>query len=243
MRLIVFTCVIGETDPLRRPLVVNRAVRYICFSDVPHRVPPYECVLVDRSDDPKLLSREIKILANHPTLGDVDATLWHDAAFRLNCDPLGIAQLLLNDTNMVALRHPHRDRIEEEAAVITSFGWIPADVLQAQIAAYRADGFQQSQITSTGLCFRRRTPALEAFNAFWWAQVQQWGWRDQMSVDYALWKTGIRPHYMPGHYRDNVYARWFSANAPRRDTTGRRMLPHRQPRSSVWIGHRLLRRG
>jgi hypothetical protein len=244
MRLTVFTCVVGQTDPLRRPRLVNRSVRYICFSDVPQCVPPYECILVPKVENHKLQSREIKISANHPALVDCDATLWHDAAFRLDCDPLRVARTLLNATNMVALRHPHRNTIEEEAAAIAKWGWIPMATMQAQIAAYRADGFKQTQITSTGLCFRRTTPALAAFNAFWWAQVQQWGWRDQMSVDYALWKTGVRPHYIPGHYRDNTYAKWFQADANGRSFTRQRQYPERPrrmlpPRS---IGYRTVRR-
>jgi len=247
MRLTVFTCVIGATDPLRRPRIHNRSVRYVCFSDVQQSVPPYTTILIPKADNHKLQSREIKILANHPALGDCDATLWHDAAFRLDCDPLKVASFLLDDTNMVALRHPHRDTIEEEAEAINKWGWIPMETMQAQIASYRADGFKQQHITSTGLCFRRRTPALDAFNLFWWAQVQQWGWRDQMSVDYALWKTGVRPHYIPGHYRDNTYAKWFQADPEgrsRQPFSRQRQYPER-PRRMLpvkSIGYRNVRR-
>lgn len=240
MSLTVYTCVLGETDPLRAPTVVNPQVRYVCFSDVEQTLAPYEHVRIPLAVDSKLQSRAIKILANHPALGTPDATLWHDAAFRLDCDPLRLATRLLTETNMVAFRHPHRNAIEDEASAIAKFGWIPAATLAAQVAAYRADGFtQRSHITSTGLCFRRQTPALAAFNAFWWAQVEQWGYRDQMSVDYALWKMGIRPQYIPGHYRDNRYARWYSATSAGRAT--QRGQAH-APRQALSIGYRTIRR-
>ncbi len=209
MRLTVFTCIIGKTDPLRKPTVINKNVRYVLLTDKPLRVPPYETVTVPTGEDARLTSRRIKILANHPAVADADVTLWHDAAFRLDCDPVPVATKLLGNGNMVALRHPHRNTIEEEAKAIEKWGWVPQAQMEAQIAVYRADGFVQKQITSTGLCFRRRTPALERFNEFWWSQVERWGWRDQMSVDYALWKTGVSPTYIPGHYRDNKYAKWF----------------------------------
>lgn len=216
MTLTVFTCVIGRTDQLKRPSVVNPNVRYVCFSDTAQRVPPYEVVRVEASSDPRLLSRELKILANHPGLGSPTATLWHDAAFRLECDPQAIAVALLSDSNMVALKHPHRDQIEDEAVAIDKWGYVPMPTMQAQIASYRAEGFTQSHITSTGLCFRRTTEHLAAFNAFWWQQVQQWGWRDQMSVDYAMWKTGVTATYMDGHYRRNPYATWFAETPVKR---------------------------
>lgn len=215
MRLTVFTCVVGQTDPLRKPTVVTPDVRYICFTDRVMHVPPYEIVRVPTGLDARLTSRQIKILADHPLLLQADVTLWHDAAFRLDCNPVRVANTLLGDGNMVALRHPHRNTIEEEATAIEKWGWMSRATMDAQIAAYRADGFKQTQITSTGLCFRRRTPALERFNHFWWSQVSQWGWRDQMSVDYALWKTGVVPTYIPGHYRDNTYAKWFLSTAQR----------------------------
>jgi len=209
MRVIVFTCVIGKTDALKRPNAINKGVRYVCFSDRSQVVAPYELVRVPTGVDPRLTSRQIKIAADHPVLAEADATFWHDAAFRLECDPVRLATDLLSDSNMVALKHPHRTQIEDEALAIDQWGYVPMATMQAQIAAYRADGFQQSHITSTGLCIRRTTPALAAFNAFWWQQVQQWGWRDQMSVDYAMWKTGVTATYMPGHYRNNKYATWF----------------------------------
>lgn len=211
MRVIVFTSMIGDTDQLKRPTVVNRDVRYVCFTDQRQAVAPYELVRVPMPTgaDPRLTSRQIKITANHPALDDADVTVWHDAAFRMDSDPVTVVSTVLTDSNMVAFKHPHRTQIEDEAIAIDRWGWVPMATMQTQIAAYRGEGFQQQHITSTGLCFRRRTPQIEAFNAYWWSQVVKWGWRDQMSVDYALWKTGVQATYIPGHYRDNTYAKWF----------------------------------
>lgn len=208
MTLTVFTTVLGQTDQLRKPTVVNRDVRYVCFADQPFRIRPYECVLVG-TQTARSTSRELKILANHPALGDPDITLWHDASFQLLVDPLDLVGSLLDGTDMVAFRHPHRDRIEDEADAIARLGYADPLILLRQVAAYRAAGFiDQRAITSTGFCLRRMTPTIQAFNACWWQEVQTWCWRDQMSVDYALWKTGVRSAYIPGHYRDNPYAKW-----------------------------------
>ncbi len=209
MRVVVFTCMVGDTDVLKRPTVFNRQVRYVCFTDRPQVVAPYELVPIPTGENPRLTSRRIKILANHPRLGRADVTVWHDAAFRMDSDPVRVATTVLTDSNMVAFKHPHRTQIEDEAIAIHRLGLHPMDTMQAQIASYRAEGFRQQHITSTGLCFRRRTPRIEAFNARWWAEVERWGWRDQMSVDYAMWKAGVQATYIPGHYRDNRYAKWF----------------------------------
>jgi hypothetical protein len=231
MTVTVFTTVLGaDTDPLRPPTRVHPAVRYVCFTDhLTQPVPPYvlvrEAVTTTGPYAAAWHSRALKILATHPALGSPDVVLWHDAAFQLDCDPIAVARHLTPDLDMIAFRHPHRDTIEAEAVAIARLGYVPADTLQQQIAAYRTAGFTgQSVITSTGFSLRRVTPAVTVFNARWWQEVATWGWRDQMSVDYAIWTTGLRVAYLPGHYRENPYARWHPA-PPVRPPIDRRMRP------------------
>lgn len=214
MKVTAFTCLVGDTpDELRAPTVVNPAVRYVVLADRDVQVGPYECVRVDDEQalGGRLLSRQVKILADHPALGEPDVTLWHDAAFRLDCDPLALAERSLETSPMLALRHPHRDQIEDEAHAIARHGYAPLDRLLAQAAAYRREGFKQQAITSTGLCLRRHTEQVRTFNSIWWSEVAAWCWRDQMSVDYSLWKAGLRPTYIEGHYRRTPFATFFSA--------------------------------
>lgn len=212
MKLTAFTCLVGDTpDELRAPTVVNPAVRYVVLADRDVSVAPYECVRVadELGLGGRLLSRRIKILADHPALGAPDVTLWHDAAFRLDCDPIAVAAQALEPNVMLALRHPHRDQIEDEAHAIARHGYAPLDRLLAQAASYRREGFRQSAITSTGFCLRRHTPQVMAFNRIWWSEVLGWCWRDQMSVDYSLWRAGLAPTYIEGHYKHNPFAKWF----------------------------------
>lgn len=214
MTITVFTTVIGETDPLRRPTVSTPDVRYVCVTDQSHLVvPPYEMVRIPQVSDAKLLSRQIKIQANHPALGTPDYTLWHDAAFQLLCDPRSLIPQLA-DADVLALRHPHRDQIADEADAIANLGYVPRAILDQQLAAYSASGFRQSAITSTGLCLRRMTPTVRKFNDLWWFEVSRWHWRDQMSVDYALWCSDLGVRYWPGHYRENPYAKWYAMPQP-----------------------------
>lgn len=209
MKLVVFTSVLGNTDPLRVPTHVGRNVTYYCFCDRPMtRTGPYRAIPYPVGASPALASRALKIRMDHPLLRDADVVLWHDAAFQLHTDPVAVANALLGDADMVAFRHPHRNQIAEEAEVIGRLGYAPAEVLAAQVQTYHDEGFTQTAITSTGYSLRRRTPRVEAFNALWWEEVSRWSYRDQMSVDYAIWKTGLHVTYIPGHYRDNPFATW-----------------------------------
>jgi hypothetical protein len=213
MTLTVFTAIVGETDVLKPPTFVHPGVRYVVLSDRQLAVPPYVCIRLTAQElaaGPRLVSRRLKILADHPGLGSPEVTLWHDAAFRMDCDPVAVSAWALADgVDMLAFAHPHRTQIEDEAEAIAKWGWVPRETLLEQVRTYRAEGFRQTMITSTGFCIRRMSELVKAFNALWWGEVAKWGWRDQMSVDYAIWKAGIRLRYIPGHYRDNPHARWF----------------------------------
>lgn len=236
MKLTVFTAILGKTDPLLRPTIVVPGVRYICLSDRAHGMAPYEDVLVDASElGVQLTSRRLKILADHPALDSPDVLLWHDAAFRMDCNPIQLAAVTFKgEVDVLAFKHPHRTQIEEEAQAIARQGWVPRETLISQVATYRDEGFRQTMITSTGFCLRKMTPQVVAFNRFWWEEVRKWGWRDQMSVDYAIWKTGVHLQYIPGHYRDNVYARWHWYPEPRpRPAPRPRRLP--APAYRPWL--------
>lgn len=214
MTVTVFTCVVGDTpDELRVPLVISPDVRYVCLSDRRSSSPPYTHVRVHVPPDlgAPLFARKLKILADHPALGTPDVLLWHDAAFQLQCHPVEVARTHLRDVDLLAFAHPDRTTIEAEGMVIAQLGYAPLATMTAQAATYRAEGFPpQTAITSTGFSLRRRTPEVQTFNACWWEELARWTYRDQMSVDYAIWKTGVRVAYIPGHYRENPFARWYA---------------------------------
>jgi hypothetical protein len=212
MRLLVFTVRMGTTtDVVRPPLVVDPKVRYLCFSDTAV-APPYEWIPIDPSATPMLAARRIKILSDHPALTGADATCYHDASYQLT-DTLAWARRWIRAADVLALNHPNRTQIEQEALAIARYGYLTPAAAQAHVSRYRAAGFVHNELSCTGLVVRRRSPAVAIFNRWWWAEAQQWGGRDQGSFNYALWATGMRLWPLPGTIRENAFARWRTAPA------------------------------
>lgn len=207
-RIVVFTAAIGDTDTVRAPLVVDPRVQYVCFSDRPC-VEPYVHIPVVTEERPHLAARRIKILADHPILQAANVTLWHDASYRLQGDLQWLAQL--RHVPLIALRHPRRTRIEDEAAVVAKYGYVTVETGAAHVARYRAAGFAANVLTASGLLGRRVSPSMRAFNACWWQEVQLWNGRDQTSLDFAAWRSGITVGHLEGTIRANAYADWREA--------------------------------
>lgn len=207
MNIVVFTARCGETDTLLTPAVVDPRARYLCFSDTPCTVAPYEWIPLPPASNPRLESRRIKVLADHPLLEQADATLWHDASYRLRRGVDWVARRLARN-ELVAMRHPKRCRIEDEAAMVARYGYLPLEEANAIVARYRAAGYTDEVMTSNGLLARRVSPRMRAFNRTWWAEVQRWQGRDQVSLGYAAYRMGIRIGVLKGKIRQNPFARW-----------------------------------
>jgi hypothetical protein len=205
--LTVYTVAIGETDAVQAPEWVDPTVRYLCFSDRPCPAP-YQWIEVPTAADGTPESRRYKVLADHPALDLTDLTLYHDASYRLTGDLCWVRDGFSRGADLVAMRHPSRTRIEDEAARIARYGYVTIAEGQRLVAEYRTAGYDDEVITSAGLFARRQSSAMWRFNRIWWAEVQRWRFRDQASLGYAAWRAQLSTEHLPGTIRDNPYAVW-----------------------------------
>jgi hypothetical protein len=206
--LIVYTCVLGDTDPLQEPLRPGRT-RFVCFTDQPIRSKVWEIVKLPKQDAPKRACRAYK-QPSHLIFPEADATLWVDAQLQLLADPMDL--LAQYPAEFCGMRHHKRHRIKDEAEAIIRAGKAKPEAIRAQLADYQADGWDtdaspQRAITNGGLMLRRHTGTVRRFNELWHAEVQSRTLRDQMSLDYCADKAGMRIHYFPGDMTRNPIAR------------------------------------
>lgn len=205
--LIVYTTVFGDTKPLHEPAAAS-AARFVCFTDQPITSSRWEIVRVPPSSTPARDCRRLK-QPSHIVFPQARATLWTDSNFSLRVDPLELLERY--PYPVMTFRHPHRSRISEEAGVIVSHDKGRPAAIHAQLAAYQAEGFDsednpQKEISAGGFVLRRHTEAVKRFNEIWFHEVQTRSLRDQMSIDYAAWKAGVRIRYFPGSHLENDLA-------------------------------------
>lgn len=204
MNIVVATALIGPADALAPSTFPGR---YVCYTDRP--VQGWEC-LSPPGGYARLAARRAKmiLLDDFP---EAEWSIWIDASFDLLVDPhVIVAAAEATGCDVAAFRHPDRHRIKEEAREIIRGGMAPFDLVNRQIAAYHSDGFDtdvvpQAALTTTGLLVRRHTRQVAEFTAQWLHEIETHTLRDQLSVDYAAWRTGVRIGYLPGHYRENQF--------------------------------------
>lgn len=204
--IVVATALIGATESLPPPTPAD--ARFVAYTD---RAAPGWEVMRPPPGYPRLAARRAKmaVLDDFPR---VDASIWIDASFDLTCDPHEIVAAA-GGADVAAFAHPDRQRIRDEAREVIRLGLAPGDLVRRQVEAYRLAGFDsdecpQTVLTTTGLMVRRHTPAAHAFSRRWHDEIEHWTIRDQLSVDYAAWRTGVEIAHLPGHYRENRFARY-----------------------------------
>lgn len=215
--LVVYTAVFGDTDPLRDPVRPGKT-RFVCFTDQPVRSRVWEIVHLPKQDAPKRACRAYK-QPSHLIFPEAAATLWVDAQIILTADPQAILQRFTGE--FTGFRHHKRRRIRDEAEAIIRAGKGKADAIHAQLAAYKADGWDtdanpQQAITNGGFMLRRHTDRVKRFNDLWHHEVQTRTLRDQMSLDYCAAKVGLPIDYFPGDVTRNNYGK--RALCPRKPT-------------------------
>lgn len=206
--IVVATALIGPTESVGRPPVVGPGVRCVCYTD--RDVQVWER-LAPPDGYPRLAARRAKmrVLDDFP---DAEWSIWMDAAFDMIRPPQDlVAAAIATGCDVAAFRHHDRDRLRDEAREVIRLGFAPADLVRRQVEAYRLAGFDtdenpQTVLTTTGLLVRRHTPAVQhAFTRRWLDEIERWTIRDQLSVDYTAWRTGVEIGYLPGQYHNNAF--------------------------------------
>jgi hypothetical protein len=214
MDIVVYTACFGNTDPLHEPQVVGGA-RFVCFTDQDVASTRWEIRRLPPVQAPTRESR-IHKLASHLLFPEADVTIWMDCCFELLTPPEDIVAAYPGE--ITVFRHRDRTRIQDEAAEIIRLHKALPEATRAQLAAYQSEGFDtdaapMSELSCNGVVMRRNTPAVAALNELWLQQIRQHTLRDQMSLDYCLWKLGMKPGRWPGphdacpHFRHQHYKR------------------------------------
>lgn len=195
--LAVYTANIGGKDPLREPLVVSGAADYIYFTDQDFRSTVWDIRPIKSTGDPTLQSRWY-FDQSCMVLSEYEYTVMHGANSQLSVDPWELVAYL-DDADMAAYRHPHRDCVYKEAEACKAFGKGNPERIDEQMAFYAGEGYPRGNgLSACILLARRRTPALAAFEALWYTQVVRYSRRDQLSFDFARWIKGTPVAYLPG---------------------------------------------
>lgn len=211
MKIVVYTCVFGGYDRVFPPVLAEAGIDYVILTDDPGLdVRGWRSVVITREahESRKAPNRRLKMLG-HPKLGNADVFIYVDGNVRVIG---GLARLaggfLLSGAVLGVYRHPLRDSVRDEMQACVQAGKVPsAEVVRLEYEEYTSRGFpDDAGLAETGVLLKRHdAPGLHAAMARWWSLFEQFDSRDQFSLPFVAWESGVEVMWLPGGIRDGAH--------------------------------------
>lgn len=199
-RFVVYTCVSSGYDVLEKVSNKCEEIDFICFTDKPNKLP--EGWTGVQYASPKSLksnhyiNRYHKFFPHH-ILNQYRYSLYVDA----NTDYSGGFLSLFDQFSEAgcsfgAFLHPNgRCLTEEKYACIEAkrMNLREQSVISDQVGHYQENGFDVSKLISANYILIRDHEAigLDYVMSLWWSHIFKYSERDQMSLNYLVWKEGL----------------------------------------------------
>jgi hypothetical protein len=187
-KYLIYTVVTNNYDKVPKPKIYQ-GFDYWLFTDDPYlHVQGYETKVLPKSTDPIKQQREVKIMSHEYTKG-YSITIYHDANIELTNNPLQLIRQFFKG-GLLTTTHANRATIKEEAKRIVELGkdtQQSVDFTMNSLANYP----DNLGLWETGIMIRDKS--VSELEKVWFQLLSQMSHRDQLTLPYAAWSTGIIP--------------------------------------------------
>jgi len=208
-KIAVYTAITNDFDNLWDPEFVSADIDYICFTtNAKLKSSIWNVIDVPfRYRDPRRLARLFKVLP-HLFLRHYTLSVWMDG----NVIPIGDIHELLGelsiDEKFLCFRHPSfRNCIYGEGVRCIWTGKDRASTILKQLLTYKAAHypFHNGLVATAVLVRRHQDEHVKALMEAWWNEIDGNSCRDQISFNYAAWKTNFSFKMLPMNIYSNDY--------------------------------------
>ena len=227
----VYTALLGDYEPLNEQEVARSSrLPFICLTDNPRlRSETWQIRQVRPlfAMDPVRSQRALK-LRPHEYLPDFDASLYIDNSVLLKSKPEWLIEEYLGDSGFSVPRHGFHKSLRDEFIAVEEGGLDdPARILE-QLTHYLVEdpGVLEEQPFWTGILLRdHRNARVRAMLELWWAYVQRYSRRDQLSINVALRREGLEPQILEIDNFSSPFHSWPHIAGRKKSRSPRAALP------------------
>lgn len=199
-RFVVYTCVTHGYDNVPPIDTLDFPGKFVCFSNRPDKVA--NGWLAQPLQSPRRLrsghdiNRFHKIFP-HRLFPAMRFSVYIDGNVHFSGDfEMLIERLRASGRALAAFSHPDGRSIEEESdacAELGKFDFLDMARSGPQLHRYSNDGFDLSEVVTANYLLVRDHchPLMETTMSLWWSHLFEFTKRDQLSLNYVLWKTGL----------------------------------------------------
>jgi len=191
-KIAIYTAIFGEYDELIEPSKKIEGCDFYCFTDNENLKSDLYKIIKTKGEhsDPTRDARKIKILS-HKYLPEYEYTLWIDAniVFR-ELDVKGMFNEFLDNHDIAIHKHNVRDCVYDEFSACMEIRVDSPAIMATQIVNYIKNNYPiHNGLAETSVVFRKNTNLVKKINENWWGEIKNNSKRDQLSIDYVIWKN------------------------------------------------------
>lgn len=184
-KCLIYTVCTNDYDQIKPPKIYQ-GFDYWIFTDNPSlKVRGYETKIIEKSEGCKK-QREIKIRSWLYTNG-YPITIYHDANIELTMNPLQLVRQLFKGGMLTCIHHA-RTNVFQEADKIVELGKDTRESCDLTLSAV-SECPPAFGLWATGIIVRDKS--VKQLEEVWWEMVEKYSHRDQLTLPFASWKTGI----------------------------------------------------
>jgi hypothetical protein len=213
MQACVYTCLMGNSEALNeQPVATSSRLPFICFTDSPDlRSKTWDVRTTPRlfNMDPVRSQRAVKILP-YEYLPEFDASLYIDNSVLLEQAPDALIEKNLPPSGFCLVEHSFRATVLDEFLEVAAQGLDDQSRIFEQLNHYTIDCpevLQEKPYWGAILLRDHHNLAVRKMLEIWFAHVQRYSRRDQLSVNLAFRLAGLTPDVL--HY-DNYKSEYHS---------------------------------
>ena len=197
---VIYTCITGNYEAIQPLSVKSKDFDYVCYTDqkvtsdfweirpIPEKVKKY---------DDKRINRYIK-LHPHEFFSEYPLSIYIDGNVDIRGDVSAYINKYCSEKNIsiFAGQHPERTCIYKEAERVIKAKKDEGKNVWPQMARYEKEKFPKNYgLTQNCIMIRRHNDekCIKTMNV-WWEEVLHNSYRDQLSLFYAIWKTGNKSY-------------------------------------------------
>ena len=227
MKKVIYTCITDGYDNLLIPKITSKDFDYICYTDDDNlksdfwiiRKIPDEFLNYPKNK----INRAVKILP-HKILQEYDISIWVDANIVMKEDLNEVLNKLdLTSNNCIWIpQHPSRNCAYEESRVVHSIGKDKSDKPKKQAEKYKKEGFPTNfGLTQNSFIIRKQNDEnCIKLMEMWFNELLENSHRDQLSLQYCEWKSGVSVYKLPkAFWADKYISSLQHSNTRRRNVT------------------------
>lgn len=193
-KIVVYTCITGGYDNLRKP-VKTEGVDYICFTD-DMSMAANGWTLKPMPEGLEGLTkakqqRMVKILP-HKYLPEYDISIWVDGSVEVKADVKEFLNgIIYSGYSIFIPTHPARSCIYKECDVVKKIKKDTTDLPDKQMKKYREEKYPENNgLVQSNIMVRwHNNEDCKEVMEVWAGEIREFSHRDQLSFNYALWKT------------------------------------------------------